>query len=750
MRAFIPTTKLGKLHGDKRRKTKYEQLSPRSIDHNPQDWVPGVSNSQDEYCDTWTQFCDSNELHISESKQTPSQKNTTPNDAFRQHRRTATQLGNHIDRDPTASTASSSGSQTAENSPRAKLPITFHFDIEVVKSTARTNESSQYEDETLSKASSSTISTQSTKCQRVFPLSNRSVDVPGLSKQVTNKRLTKNSKYQEEVQKVVEDFPPQTFDGAISQHTFYGRILKEDAWTIPNFLEKKIEEQVDETTAWITFGTDSFAPPQNNLSSSTTNDPTCITKNTCTMKKKRNPWNKEQPTSPPLQPKALFKQHNLQSMSGQANSATFQRNAPDAKKNVAVMSQKEVLSESSFSHSMAGRTLDSTTKTTPQKSKIGKLPNNTMFLSNMLQKNIGDGLKAMPTAPATKKKDDNPNAQSSNAANTNTHLSTIERTTTVHITTSELQGEPNPLTSTKTSISLLSSMLQNRKASKTAPCAMQKSVSLDPRSNNVVSEVQSPATPLTNSEDATGVDWDNLSEQAFSMQLNTPSAEYAKYSKMLKVGLPMAVIKNAMQRDGIAMSNTTTNEKASDTEAESKPRFRIHWTVHNNVRSNTLWAMIQRERHWLANVILEEAELASWFQKKDTTVQRAESARMEPKPPQRGVIDPKRANNCGILLATIKMSYAEIARVIDQYSLEKLTLTQMNGLAQCLPTKEEAVALQTMLRTNTTTAEKSECERFMVEMMRVQNAKEKLEAMSFLKRLPTRLDELVHGTRCFE
>jgi Formin Homology 2 Domain/Subunit CCDC53 of WASH complex len=754
MRSYLPSIKQGKPKGGKQRQTGYAQLSSRSTYRSSNDWFAEVSTSQDEVGEIWTHFCNSNELPISAFKQTDSQRNAfhantkrkMPDVVFQQHRQMVMQLGNPIYLDPTASTASSSGSQTAEQSPRAKVPITFHFDIDVVKSTTRSNESSQDYD-WLSKASSSTISTQTTTCHRVHPVSYRNAFVRSLSKQVKSTSLMKPKLSQFDSQSILGDIPLQRLDSTTIQHANNGRGVPEDSWAIPECPEDKPNIKVDvDETLWINFASDSFVPfEQTALGESTTattngqaikqakpnEQATCITDNTCTITKNRNPWEKEKSKLQAPQQKEQYKKRH--SMHGETSSETSQRNRTNEMRNIASTAYTEIPNKSPSTYTAPGKILDSEATTTPQKSKLGKITSNTMFLSNMLQQNLLDG-SIPPTALKTARKE--------NTA-TNLQGGEILHSTIGIKTKSVLNSTENPSTTIKTPNSLLSSMLQNRKASKMASSAVQKSLVAKSLGNETVPETQVPTTSFTNPKDATGVEWDDLSEKAFTTQLNAANAEFAKYSKMLQVGLPLAVVKNAMQRDGIVLRGT---KQSADGDAASKPRFRIPWTVHHNVRSNTLWAMVQRERHWLAEVVLDEAELATWFPKKDPSVPRREHVRRESKPLPRSVIDPKRANNCGILLATIKMSYAEIAHVIDQYSLEKLTLTQMHGLAQCLPTKEEVAALQTTRPTDAT--EKSECERFMVAMLRVPNAKEKLEAMSFLKRLPTRLDELVHGTWC--
>jgi hypothetical protein len=753
MRAYMPSIKQRVSNGDKRRQTRHKIASQSSFSSSNYIF-PEASTNQDEVGDAWPVFSNQNEVHVRKKIQKSAvNANTTystPSEVLQQPQQFTVQFGNQINLDPTASTTSSSGSRTAHNSPRIDTPITFHFDIEVVKTTARTSESSQ-DFEGSSKASSSTISTQSTTCQRMYPTSNHNIVVPSLCKKVSSQPLTKKRISQNDIRNIFGDFSLQNLDDdTMIKHANNGSSPNDEARTTPVYFDNKhrMEEEGDDSS-WINFALGSFIPVEQALQNSSmtkTLEPT-----------HRTPQETEQLKSSQLQPKT-FSQEKKQSAPTTASNGTFQTNINKGKRNTSWLTNESVTASIKSSNAYPSSVIGSNQRhesnertdaqANPYKSKVGKMVQNSMFLQDMLQKKMGNGPPAMQTE-STKR--------DLNATKPNALLRRMlqnkqtgrEAAASFPIQKPQIQREPTELTNASNANSLSSSMLQERKAGTTASVPLQIS-HVHPKGLKNLSEQESPCTtsfshPL---ENAVGVEWADLSETAFTTALQA-NVEYAKYSKMLQVGLPMAVVKNAMQRDGIMMQSANKGKQNGD--SELKQRFRIHWTVHNNVRSNTLWAMIQRERHWLADVVLDEAELASWFQKKESAVQKTECARMEPKPKvQRGIIDPKRANNCGILLATIKMSYAEIAQVIDHFSIDKLTVTQMHGLSTCLPNADEVEALKKENKKGTNISEKSECERFMVEMMRIENAKEKLEAMSFLKRLPTRLGELLHGTLLLE
>ena len=75
-------------------------------------------------------------------------------------------------------------------------------------------------------------------------------------------------------------------------------------------------------------------------------------------------------------------------------------------------------------------------------------------------------------------------------------------------------------------------------------------------------------------------------------------------------------------------------------------------------------------------------------------------------------------------------------------------MEQLNGIAQYLPTKEEACALAKHIAdSKSTQAFKVECEKFMAEIMRVKNVEKKLDALLFMKRVPIIIEELKSDAR---
>ena len=152
---------------------------------------------------------------------------------------------------------------------------------------------------------------------------------------------------------------------------------------------------------------------------------------------------------------------------------------------------------------------------------------------------------------------------------------------------------------------------------------------------------------------------------------------YAKYFKMIGMGLPMGAVKNAMERDGVdssvmdgdhsaPVSNGNEEKHALRPKPAPKDKFRrtrVHWECHDVVRSNTMWAMVKRDAD-VTGLHVDDAEFTRLFQAEAKPVQQSAPTGTT----EQGVvkvIDKKRANNGGITLARIKLSYEEIAASVN-------------------------------------------------------------------------------------
>lgn len=163
---------------------------------------------------------------------------------------------------------------------------------------------------------------------------------------------------------------------------------------------------------------------------------------------------------------------------------------------------------------------------------------------------------------------------------------------------------------------------------------------------------------------------------------------YSKYFKMLKLGLPMGAVKNAMERDGIDPSvmdgdhnapvRSSTSRVASSSvsvkQKDTHRRTRLHWDTleDTNVNSNSVWALVGEDTE-LNQIEIDEQEFTTLFQAEIKSENRSGGVGGGGTGGGNGgskrnvvqVIDPKRANNGGIILARLRMSYDDMARVVE-------------------------------------------------------------------------------------
>ena len=153
---------------------------------------------------------------------------------------------------------------------------------------------------------------------------------------------------------------------------------------------------------------------------------------------------------------------------------------------------------------------------------------------------------------------------------------------------------------------------------------------------------------------------------------------YTKYFKMLKMGIPMPQVKHSMERDGLnpdvmdqdhnlpaaVAEKSVTNEPM---QKDTKRRARLHWKTLQKVNLNSLWSKIQKEPE-VTNIAFDEDEFEELFQADLTPSLKSPKGigSTRKKGAAVRVIDAKRANNGGIILARVKMSHDEMADVVDR------------------------------------------------------------------------------------
>jgi hypothetical protein len=235
--------------------------------------------------------------------------------------------------------------------------------------------------------------------------------------------------------------------------------------------------------------------------------------------------------------------------------------------------------------------------------------------------------------------------------------------------------------------------------------------------------------------------------------------KYQKYFKMLKIGIAIGQVKNALERDGLNPDVMDQDHKLPAGAAEkllkkkepkvkdTHRRARLHWKSMKKVVRNSIWGKIETDEC----IDIDEDEFQNLFQAElGKTVDTPKNGGSAKKGPSVRVIDNKRANNGGIILARIKMTHDEMADAVDRMESDSFTARQIENIIEHLPTKEEREKLEKyMIEGGQDAAAKfnglCECEKFMVSMMTVKHAKRKVNALLFKAQFNSCLASIASG-----
>ena len=260
--------------------------------------------------------------------------------------------------------------------------------------------------------------------------------------------------------------------------------------------------------------------------------------------------------------------------------------------------------------------------------------------------------------------------------------------------------------------------------------------------------------------------------------------EFSKYFKMMKMGLPSGAVKNAISRDGKDPSILDLDpEKSLDFQLAQKKcgrgaigtstvrlgvkkkkkkvrRKKIYWTPidASKLHDESLWSLVKGSVT-MESLKFDVTEFEYLFtesanpadNKKQVTNGGGDGKAKQKKSTQ--VIDGKRGMNGGIILARLKIKYEKIAEMVDTMTAGDFDSTQLKALKEFLPTDEDRTNLKAYLKQGEASekamaqamADLSECEKYMVAMMKVDNPVSKFDAMVFKFNFNGRMEELEQG-----
>ena len=256
--------------------------------------------------------------------------------------------------------------------------------------------------------------------------------------------------------------------------------------------------------------------------------------------------------------------------------------------------------------------------------------------------------------------------------------------------------------------------------------------------------------------------------------------KYVKFFKMLKMGLPIGAVQNAMQREGhdpsvmdldhdksveyqkaMASKKSKLKKLVSKKKSPKKPKVRrkkIFWSPIEETKTsdNSLWSMIKGSYDF-ESLNIDHDEFESLFTDTSNPADKKKVASEKPKESKQKksvqVIDAKRGMNGGIILARIKTEFSVLADMVNEMDCGKLDDTQLKALREFLPTKDEKFAIDGYIKGASKSEKTKEaainvfcvCEKYMLAMMKVDMADEKFEATLFKYQFDNKLKELMQG-----
>ncbi|DAZ98813.1 TPA: hypothetical protein N0F65_000969 [Lagenidium giganteum] len=220
--------------------------------------------------------------------------------------------------------------------------------------------------------------------------------------------------------------------------------------------------------------------------------------------------------------------------------------------------------------------------------------------------------------------------------------------------------------------------------------------------------------------------------------------EYSKYFNMLKVGLPMDVVKHKMTQESAdvralelgpdalysRLKELTTGRKATKPAPVKQRRKKLHWQAIpedrlSSINQQTIW---EEKDEASVQFDMDMDELESLFFANTDKKKSQPQARSLKRKQTVTLIDGKRAMNAGILLARVKLSYSEVSTAVMTLTPNGMTLEQLMGINEFLPTPEE---IATVKQYNGEKALLGEAEKFILEIANLKRFAPRMECLIF-------------------
>jgi hypothetical protein len=255
--------------------------------------------------------------------------------------------------------------------------------------------------------------------------------------------------------------------------------------------------------------------------------------------------------------------------------------------------------------------------------------------------------------------------------------------------------------------------------------------------------------------------------------------EYTKFFKMLKMGIPIGAVQNALKKEGKdpeiinmdpekPLSAQSKSEKSDASQPKKKPnspkvaRKRLHWNKidESKLDATSFWNQAKGDESLqLVGLDFDNEEFANLF---TSPINKEAAPKKETKPDAKKnknqkvqLIDSRRRMNGSILLAKFKVDLKVLAKQVNTMEYVEAEANELRGMMQLLPTKDESLALRSYLPP--TDAPRSEvedsmnklgeCERYMAVMLDVPDAHSKFECMVFRAEFESHAETIRDGTK---
>ena len=229
---------------------------------------------------------------------------------------------------------------------------------------------------------------------------------------------------------------------------------------------------------------------------------------------------------------------------------------------------------------------------------------------------------------------------------------------------------------------------------------------------------------------------------------------YAKYFKMLKVGISADMVRAKMTQEGVDASYLDKDpmdlisELADDADTKAKSKIvlpvkkptvrkkKLYWKAidQSKISGDSLWADDDKD-----DIALDVAEFNQLFvESVDSSSGNVVKKAMETKKTKVNLIDAKRGQNAGIALARIKLPHADIRKRVEVMSDEAFSTDQLHSLQEYLPSADEVAILKTyrgdvdML---------GQAEQYMLTMCDLKTASQRIQCMIYKQQFKGRVAE---------